>query len=160
MKGLIQQIIVGAATAVIAALVTSPLAVWFSLRRFYSEKWWERKMAAYTAILESLHHMSDIYNEDFENERRQTIMPDPLREREQIQRFRAHREELNKYIDIGTFLLSEAAVSELSQLSDKLSKNHETYLDDVVYTRDAIDNCLIRFREIARRDLSRSRVFR
>jgi hypothetical protein len=31
--------------------------VWLSLRRFYREKWWERKIAAYTAIMESLHHM-------------------------------------------------------------------------------------------------------
>ena len=38
------------------------LAAYFGLRRFYREKVWERKAAAYTAIFEALHGMEQWYS--------------------------------------------------------------------------------------------------
>ena len=43
--------------AITVAITTSILTVWLSLHRYYREKWWDAKMHAYTAIIQSLHHM-------------------------------------------------------------------------------------------------------
>lgn len=49
----LSQIAIGGITAVIAALIT----VHFALKRFISEKLWEKRAEAYGAILEALHDM-------------------------------------------------------------------------------------------------------
>lgn len=41
------------------------VAARFALARFYSEKVWERKTAAYTAIFDALHDMNSWYDEHF-----------------------------------------------------------------------------------------------
>ncbi len=45
---------------VVAALVVGTfgvLTLWLGLGKFRSEKWWERKAAAYVAVIEALHGM-------------------------------------------------------------------------------------------------------
>jgi hypothetical protein len=42
---------------VFIALVSSLFAVYFSLRRFRSEKWWERRAETYERIIEALYHL-------------------------------------------------------------------------------------------------------
>ena len=66
MTGLLAQFLLSVFTAVVTSITT----VWLSLRRFYSEKWWERKVAAYTAIIKSLHHMKRDIEENMSAEER------------------------------------------------------------------------------------------
>jgi hypothetical protein len=47
----------------LASFVGAWLAAQFALRRFYREKVWERKTAAYTAIFEALHQMGRWFDE-------------------------------------------------------------------------------------------------
>ena len=53
----------GLLTSTFAAFLAAWLAARFALRRYYSEKVWERKVAAYTAIFESLHDMETWFDE-------------------------------------------------------------------------------------------------
>lgn len=41
-------------------------AVWLGLRRFRSEKWWERKAAAYASVIEALHVLEDVEDEEID----------------------------------------------------------------------------------------------
>ena len=43
--------------SILVAIITAMLTSKLSLKRFYSQRWWERKSNNYTSILESLHHM-------------------------------------------------------------------------------------------------------
>ncbi len=54
------QFVLAAFTAVIASFVTAR----FALRRFYSEKWWEKKYEGYSSILESLHYIVRHFDEE------------------------------------------------------------------------------------------------
>ena len=53
--------------SLLTSAMTAPLAAWlaahFALRRFYSEKVWERKTAAYSSIFDALHDMRRWFEE-------------------------------------------------------------------------------------------------
>ncbi len=53
---------------VIGSFLGAWLAAHFALRRFYRERIWDRKAAAYTAIFEALHEMARWYDEHYEAE--------------------------------------------------------------------------------------------
>ena len=50
-------LITGIVIAVVSSFVSARVTVHYALKRFHSEKWWERKAEAYGAILEALHHV-------------------------------------------------------------------------------------------------------
>ncbi len=52
------------------AAIASWVAVQLALGRFYKEKWWEKKFAAYTAILEALHRFNRMIRSEL-NHRKQ-----------------------------------------------------------------------------------------
>ena len=62
----IGNLVVGLVIAVVSARVT----VHFALKRFYSEKWWERKAEAYSSIIEALHHIRNYADHHMEFEMR------------------------------------------------------------------------------------------
>ena len=50
------EIVASALTTIMIAAVSSWITVQLSLRRFRTEKWWERRVAAYERLIEVLHH--------------------------------------------------------------------------------------------------------
>jgi hypothetical protein len=54
------RILVDLVQGIVVAITTSLIAVKLALRRFYSEKWWEQKLSAYTRIIEALSQMKDL----------------------------------------------------------------------------------------------------
>jgi hypothetical protein len=67
------QFLANLVTSLVISVFTAVLTVQLSLRRFQSERWWERKVDAYTRIIEALHHViaftSMIYKEWIEKEK-------------------------------------------------------------------------------------------
>ena len=57
-------------SAIVIAVISARVTVHFALKRFYSEKWWERKTEAYTAIIEALHHVRNYADTNLEFSRR------------------------------------------------------------------------------------------
>ena len=47
------------AGSIVAAIVSAWITARLSLRKFYSEKQWERKFAAYSNIIEAMHHIRE-----------------------------------------------------------------------------------------------------
>lgn len=48
------------------AVVTAWFTVRFSLKQFYSQKWWEKRWEAYVTIIECLHHMKRLFSVEIE----------------------------------------------------------------------------------------------
>lgn len=144
------QITVGAITAVIASYITVRL----SLRRFYSERWWEKKAEAYTAILEALHYMNRSFSEELDAAMEHREIPQG-RSDELKQKYHEASDELDKRIDIGQFILSEEAAAELSDLIKNLAKarGSDDWTDYVIRSYEATNNTLKRMRAIAKSDL-------
>jgi len=40
------------AASIVVAVITARLTVHLAIKRFYAEKWWERRYSAYAAIIE------------------------------------------------------------------------------------------------------------
>ena len=96
---------------VIAALVVGTfgiLTVWLSLRRFRSERWWERKTESYAKVIEALYGMRNYSFEQMEAHLRQHEWPD-----EKEARLRDENQkgalEVNRAVSIGEFTLSRRA---------------------------------------------------
>ncbi len=144
------QIAVGGITAVIASYITVRL----SLRRFYSEKWWEKKAEAYSAILEALHYMKRHFDENLDAEMMAREIPED-RMQDLQEKFQKAFDELTKRIDIGQFVLSDEAVAELSSFQKAYDKASEAESWDQYLEKSwvAINNALTRMRTVAKTDL-------
>ena len=149
---LFSQIAVGGVIAVIASWITVRL----SLKRFISEKWWEKKVDAYAAILESIHYMKVTFEEDLNALEMAQEVPDD-RKQETLKKHREARDELYKQIDVWQFVLSDKAVGAVSALNKNLENagsdppnDWHLYLDD---SWAALDGSLKELRALAKADL-------
>lgn len=147
------QFVLAAFTAVIASFVTAR----FALRRFYSEKWWEKKYEGYSSILESLHYIARHFDEEMTASAERKAIPDD-RKQEILEKYHDAEDELVKRMDIGQFVISDAAVAVLTTFQNELAT--------AGYTRDWVDyldgggvasrKALKQMRDIAKRDLEHS----
>ena len=148
------QFMANVATSLVAAFASALLAVHYSLKRFYSEKQWERKADAYASLLEALHRMKTYSVFHMKYEMRGSEPPED-QQKELVENFlRAHAEVL-KRADIGTFAISDEAVSALRGLERGLaeSQNVQGWWAHLQLENDAVDRCLASIREIAKKDL-------
>ncbi|TET35878.1 MAG: hypothetical protein E3J69_04600 [Anaerolineales bacterium] len=108
--------------SLLIAIATSLITVHLSLRKFYTERWWEKKAEAYEAIIESLYNMktyletySDAVAEgrDFNESSLIQIKKEAIEGRNQVLRAAT----------IGSFLISDEAATSLFLLRDKLRKD-------------------------------------
>ncbi len=148
--GLISQMVVGVAIAILTAFVTVRL----SLRQFRSERWWERKAEAYGNIFEALHHIAHYYSEMQGEMMGYREMPEERR-KELGERARKADAELDRAIDVSSFVLSVVAVGELQKLQRDLEKARHTtnWSEHVNDSLVAVLSCLERLRVIGRNDL-------
>ena len=57
MIDIIIKIVPGIIIAIFTSSITAYLTAKWSLKRFYSEKWWERKEKAYSEIIDALYDL-------------------------------------------------------------------------------------------------------
>lgn len=130
----------------LTAAITAPLAAWltarFALHRFYRERIWERKAAAYSAIFEALHDMRQWYDRHMEAEIEGREIP----EDEQIRLRESYRNAkvgLGRRLDAERWLLSPVCFHHLEQMNQELEKHRDAFfeeLDEGLYaTRKAIE---------------------
>lgn len=150
--------LISLASALAVAMVTSHLTVRLALRRFYSEKWWERKSAAYAAIIESMHHLREHADTNLTFESRGISLPKDG-EQELVLKLKQAIADLRKHRDIGSFVISEEAISVLNSLFAELDKSAEIgklkgFIEYLDYRVGAVDQALANMRNVAKRDLS------
>ena len=144
------NIVVGIVVAIVSARIT----VHYALRRFYSEKWWEKKPEAYGSIVEALHHMKNHADVHMEHDMRGSE-PSEETQKELSERFHHAHAEVRKRADIGTFVISDEAVKALHMLEKDLeaSDNTQGWYGHLQLEYDAVKKCLVAMREIAKNDL-------
>jgi hypothetical protein len=135
-----------------------PLTVRLALRRFYSEKWWERKSAAYTVIIESMHHLREHADTNLIFESRGVPLTKDG-EQELELKLKQAIADLRKHRDIGSFVISKEATSILNSLFLELDKSVEigrlkSYVEYLDYRVGALDQALAKMRDVAKTDLS------
>lgn len=141
-------------TGIIVAVVSARVTVHFALKRFHSQKWWERKAEAYAAIVEALHHVRNYADTHLAFLARGERLPE-AGDKELTQKLKDAMSELRKRYDIGNFVISTEAVAAMNALMKELdeSTQEESWHTHLDLKLDAVDKCLASMRELARTDL-------
>jgi hypothetical protein len=141
--------------ALVVAVVSSVLTVRLALRRFYSEKLWERKSAAYTMIIEALHHVREYTDTNLQFSYRGKELPEDG-DKALTENLRRAMADLRKQRDIGSFVISEDATACLNRLFSELDRSTQTHdwTEHLEMKLAAVDGCLGEMRRMAYEDLS------
>lgn len=141
-------------TGIVIAAVSSWITVQLSLRRFRSERWWERKVEAYERIIIALHDSKAFADVHLEAEYQRRDIPEETAGELRARSKSAHVE-IVKAIDIGAFLLPGEALSRLTQFrrDEANAANSNTWFEYLETDWVATDKCLKDLIQIAKRDL-------
>jgi len=153
--------LIGVVSGVGSAYVT----LHFALKRFYFEKWWERKAEAYSSILDALHHLKNHVEHELAFLRVEpSLRPAGEEVLSQLtEKMISATAEIRKRADIGSFVISEEAVSAMRTLQTELDRitgfsegQQATITDLPEHFRlrlSAVNKCLDSMRDIAKNDL-------
>ena len=138
----------------IVVVFTSILTVHLAIRRFYKEKWWEKKHETYSHLIETLHHLKNYAAEQYEGE----INPDYITEkkRQELTRdWNKFSREFTKLRDLASFHLSDEAVAILDEYQKKKAeaRKSRTIFEWIDGDLAAASQCLEALKEAAKRDL-------
>ncbi len=151
---LINQIVLALVPGIIIAALTSYITVRLSLKRYYSERWWERKAEAYSTIIKSFYQMKAY---PMRMMRASEKSKEISRERYDELKLHAQKgfEEITRAIAIGTFIISDEAVNSLNQFQDEYHNIDEKKLLSQVMEDDIalVDKYIKIVRECAKKDL-------
>jgi hypothetical protein len=109
-------------SSIVIAYITTMITVQLSLRRFRSERWWERKVEVYGGLLDSLY---DLQQHAASIIREQEPSDDERREFES--RSKKAKAEIEKFRTIGAFVISD----KVWKLVDDMQKER----DNNIYER-------------------------
>ncbi len=144
---------------IITAVLASYLAARWSMRKFYSEQWWQRKERAYVEIIDNLYALiqyCEIQKKDYgagtsHSEEKESVFRE---------KYSQALWEIKKTTDIGGFVISSKAAGILKELRDRprLDWNEnplwELYEQDYDYYRDALNKIV----SAAKEDLNANRA--
>ena len=141
-------------TGIFIATVSSWITVNLSLKRYHSERWWDRKANAYVAVIEALHHSKAFYDIHWDEMVEGRTVNE---ERGQELRIRAREgnDEIQKAIDVGAFILSDRALERLKEYErkERQASGANTWADYLDAGCAATSSCLKDMIEIAKEDL-------
>ena len=152
MENILYQI----ASGLLISVVTAWITVQLSLRRFRSERLWERKVNAYERIFESLHHLKAYCDGHLKAEECGSQL-DIEREQVLYGKFKLALEEINKYRDVGSFLIAESAVERLKHFEKELEMSYEgkTIYEIADNQYGYVTSCIKDINVIARSDIKK-----
>ena len=150
MEDLIYKAISGAFIAVVSSFITVRL----SLRKFRTEKWWERKAEAYAKVIEALYQSKRFTDRHLEEAYGERELSEEYK-KELLQAAKVASAEIDRVANIGAFLLSEKAMERIAKY--KKDEKHATDTRDWHEHLDrewgAISSCLTDMVAIAKEDL-------
>lgn len=150
----------------IIALITSSLAFFASIisigisayqarfARFSSEKWWERKIEAYTKIIEALSDLVYYYEQIYDSELIGHAITDE-KKREIDEHWKRGFLEMKKSTNVGAFLISPQAETSLQRFwtdSDQ-SIDPNNWFAQLDYNYSKAQTCLKELVILAKKDL-------
>ena len=143
---------------IMVATVSAWIAVQLSLRRFRTEKWWEKRAFAYERLIEAFHH-SKAFSESHLKAAQQGREISEERDKALRSKAMEAEQEIRKAMDLGGFLLGEEARVRLTKyISDsRYASDAESWGEYLLRDLEATDSCLRDLIGIARRELRTSR---
>jgi len=152
MLDIIKSLLIGAGVSGITAWITVKLA----LRRFYTEKWWERKAQAYSEIIGSLAKMRICFDKWEDEELRYKEIRAEARKKVNEEYANAKRVIVNAEAE-GSFIISEKAAEVLNLFLKELQKEdiQGDWLNDFDRYHGEVIKCIERLKDIAKRELSK-----
>lgn len=133
--------------------------VTWSLKKFLREKKWERQSEAYSRIIEALHHQKRINELYVDLELEQREISDE-RKAEISVRYNSAKNELDKYIDMGRYFISDDALIALEKLYKAKAEcvsdwNHDAAPIWDIYEKElaAVKACLEEIKAIAIKEI-------
>lgn len=117
------QLFISVVSGMVIGAFTAFVTAQQAFRRFHSERWWERKAAAYTDALEALYAMYDYagtVEELLIMGRREDARDESIDT--QVEAYKRAVEALNKTILVGALVLSDGAVDLLREFRQERSK--------------------------------------
>lgn len=145
----------------IVPIIITLITVKISLRKFRTQKWWEKKAETYSLIIDALHKLKDYCEHKLAAEYDKAEYPSTpghlSKEAEEElanQCKQAHRE-VARAIDVGSFIISEAALKSLSVYKNRPQLDWDTnWLGDIiVQDLEYTTSCLENFKKEAKKDL-------
>lgn len=143
---LIPSLVVGICTAVIS--------VRLALRRFYAERWWERKADAYSRIIEALYIALDYFDNMYDRELALRAISE-----ERVAELQSHFEqaarELRKATRIGAYIISDDIAEALERLEKRQTPDlpEASWLEVVEAEYAAYKATLAEIKTLAKQDL-------
>ncbi|MFH1768697.1 MAG: hypothetical protein ABH858_06030 [Candidatus Omnitrophota bacterium] len=149
-----EKIAIGVFTAIVISFISSWITVHLSLRRFRTEKWWEKKVDAYSKVIEALHNAKAFSTANMSAEENAGKISNSDQTSLRARTCEAN-EEIFKAMDVGGFLLSKDALSSLKQYrKDATAAEHEqSWYGHLEQDWAATEKCLKDIIEIAKKDL-------
>jgi len=141
-------------SAIIIAFISSWITVQLSLRRFRTERWWEKKAEAYEKIIEALHNAKAIFHEHLNAEEDGNRLTEN-RCKDLEKRANIAKDEILKAMDVGGFLLSAEALAILKRYQkDKIGWPLNISFTEFLNNNFTVtENCLETMIKIAKKDL-------
>ncbi|MDP8212111.1 MAG: hypothetical protein P9X22_02315 [Candidatus Zapsychrus exili] len=130
------------------------ITVQLSLRKFRTEKWWEKKAEAYAKIIDAIHHLKNYCEQKLNAEYEHSELS-PERENELWQQYKTALRELARAIDVGSFIITNEAVEALETYQNRpeLSWNENSLWSVIEHDLKYTKKCLHDFKIIAKNDL-------
>lgn len=137
----------------ISVLVTI-ITVKLSLKKFRSEKWWEKKAEAYSKIVDILHQLKNYCDQKLPASYGELNLS-PEKENELAEQYKIAYRELVKALDVGSFIISEEAVKILETYKNRpqLDFADNPLCEIIECDLKYIKECLQDFRIAAKKDL-------
>ena len=154
MSELTQGILIGLVPAILVSFFTAWITVKFSMRQFYSQRWWEKKAEAYSRIIEELSCLQYCLGEWFDSSVEHKKFSDEKKE-ELSRGYRKAEEAIRRSVAMGSYIISESSIKALENLIRELetTNNQGDWVGDMDAHFGAVKKCIERIREYAKKDL-------
>lgn len=131
------------AANLIVAIIVAVLTVQLSIHRFRKEKWWEKRVEAYSRIVEALHDTKAFSVVHLDAEERAIDIPADKKQA-LIKRWKTANDAILKAIDVGAFLLSNTALERLQkyQKEEQKAQKEQGWYSMLDASWSAADSCL------------------
>ncbi len=146
--------LITALTGILIAVVSSWVTVQLSLRKFRTEKWWERRADAYASVIEALHNSKEFSVQHLRAEERGREISED-RDAELRVQATAASEEIRRVANIGSFFLSDQAMVRMARFQKEEDEASDA-MDWIEYLEGdwkAVSTCLDDMIAIAKADL-------
>lgn len=137
----------------LASFVGAWLAARFALSRYYKEKIWERKAAAFTAIFEALHYIGRWYEKNYDAVQVQREMSDDESSNLKSEANKAEAE-LERRLASETWLIPKSCRSRLETLTNELKNGkHDSWQQFLDAGCFSISSAIKDLRDLVQKDL-------